>query len=176
MRNLHRINSIVPLKQRLQLYNALVIPHFSYGDVIWGGCGQVNAKRLQTTQNYAVKSMLGMRKSDSASEALSQLKLLNLTQRRQVHEAVFVHKALINKHPDNINKMYGAQLPKSNTRAAATKKLNLPNHRTSKYQQSTLFRTTRTWNSLPKSLDYDNTTQLKTKFQRYLIDKTYAKT
>ena len=174
VRNLHRVNKLVPVKQRIQLYNALVTPHFSYADVIWGGCGEVNSKRLQTTQNYAVKSMLGMRKRDSATEALTQLKLLNLKQRRKVHEAVFTHKALMNNQPGNINDVYDAQLPTSNTRAASNQKLNLPHHRTSKYQHCPLFRTISTWNSLPNTLDYNTTAQLKTQYQRHLIHATYG--
>ena len=51
IRNIHRVNRMVPIKQRVQLYNALVTPHFNYSDVIWGGCGIVNSKRLQVTQN-----------------------------------------------------------------------------------------------------------------------------
>ena len=62
--NLHRINKMIPIKQRIQLYQATVTPHFSYADVVWGGCGQVNATRLQTVQNFAARSILGMKKSD----------------------------------------------------------------------------------------------------------------
>ena len=144
IRNLHRINNIVPVKHRVQLYNALVDPHFSYCDVIWGGCGVVNAKRLQTTQNYAVKSILGKRKRDSATDALTQLKFLNLKQRRSVHEAVFSHKALNKKQPDSINRQYESLIPISNTRAASTKTLNLPRHKTAKYQHSLLYRSIKT--------------------------------
>ena len=149
------------------------MPHFSYGDVIWGGCGVVNAKRLQVTQNYAVKSILGMRKRDSATEAFKQLKFLNLTQRRQVHEVVFTSKALNNMLPDNINKVYGNQQPTSCTRASHSGKLNLPKHKTAKYQQSLLYRTINTWNALPSTLNHTTTQQLKTQYQRMLINNTH---
>jgi ribonuclease P/MRP protein subunit RPP40 len=173
IRNLHRINSIVPVKQRLQLYNALVTPHFSYGDVIWGGCGAINTKRLQVTQNYAVKSMLGMKKRDSATAALTRLRLLNLTQRRKVHEVVFTHKALTRKQPENLHNMYEAQLPTRNTRAATNNKLNVPKHTTTTYQQSPFYSTVSTWNSIPSDLQYETTLQLKTQYQRNLIKQTY---
>ena len=174
IRNLHRINNIVPVKHRVQLYNALVDPHFSYCDVIWGGCGVVNAKRLQTTQNYAVKSILGKRKRDSATDALTQLKFLNLKQRRSVHEAVFSHKALNKKQPDSINRQYESLIPISNTRAASTKTLNLPRHKTAKYQHSLLYRSIKTWNSLPHTISYDTTQQMKRQYQKHLIQTTYS--
>ena len=174
IRNLHRINSIVPMKQKIQLYNALVVPHFSYGDIVWGGCGVTNAKRLQTTQNYAAKSILGMRKYDSATEALTKLKFLNLSQRRKVHEAVFTHKALSNNQPMNINHSYQTLRPTSNTRAAHSQKLNVPKHNTAKYQQSPFYRTIITWNTLPSNLEYNTTQQLKSKYQHHLIQQTYG--
>lgn len=61
-RHLHRINHNLPTKQRIQLYMTLIEPHFSYGDVIWGGCGIVNSLKLQTVQNFAAKSITGNKK------------------------------------------------------------------------------------------------------------------
>ena len=131
-------------------------------------------KRLQTTQNYAVKSILGKRKRDSATDALTQLKFLNLKQRRSVHEAVFSHKALNKKQPDSINRQYESLIPISNTRAASTKTLNLPRHKTAKYQHSLLYRSIKTWNSLPHTISYDTTQQMKRQYQKHLIQTTYS--
>ena len=174
VRNLHRINSLIPVKQRIQLYNSLVVPHFSYGENVWGGCGATISKRLQTTQNYAVKSILGMKKYDSATEALTKLQLLNLAQRRKVHEAVFTYKAINGEQPRNICESYVQQRSTRNTRAAQANKLNLPKHTTTKYQQSPYYRTITTWNALPAHLVYSTPNQLKTAFQRHLIKETYG--
>ena len=35
IRNLHRINKLIPMKQQRILYNSLVAPHFSYADIVW---------------------------------------------------------------------------------------------------------------------------------------------
>ena len=174
IRNLHRVNQLIPIRQRVQLYNALITPHFSYCDIIWAGCGVVNSRRLQVTQNYAARSILGMRKRDSATDALKSLKLLNLAQRRNVHEAVFIHKALNEKLPANITKQYSSFKPTSNTRAAQSGKLNLPKHSTAKFQNSLLFRCIKTWNGVPDQLEYSSTKQLKTRYQRHLIMNTYG--
>ena len=55
------------MKAKLQLYDSLVASHLSYGDIVWSGCGVTNKKKLQGVQNFALKSILGMRKYDSAS-------------------------------------------------------------------------------------------------------------
>ena len=85
-RNIHRINHLLPIQQRLNLYNALISPLFNYADVVWGGCGKKESLSLQKVQNFAARSITGNKKHDSATESLKTLKLLNLEQRRQIHE------------------------------------------------------------------------------------------
>ena len=116
IRKIHRINKFLLLKLKLTLYNTLIVPIFNYADVIWGGCYKKQAKRLQVTQNFAVRSILGKSKYDSGKEALKELKLLNLEQRRVVHESVFAHKGLIGNLPKNVQNRYKLYLPKMSTR------------------------------------------------------------
>ena len=172
IRNLNRVNNLLPVKYRTQLYKSLAEPHFSYADVAWGGCGVTNAKNLQLAQNFEARSILGMKKSASAKTALRKLKFLNLQQRRTVHEAVFAHKSLLNKHPDNINSIYQQHLPTRNTRGAASERLNVPKHKTSKYEQSPLFRTIKTWNAVPAHIEKGDVRKHKTAFQQHLINRT----
>ena len=68
---------------------------------------------------YAVKSILGKRKYDSGSEALKELKLINLKKRRMVHEAVFAHKSITEKTTKTINNRYNNYKSKFNTRNSA---------------------------------------------------------
>ena len=117
----------------MKLYNALVTPHLSYADVVWNGCGTVNTRKLQTAQNFAIRTILNKNRRDSSSEALKELKYLNLQQKRQVHEGVFIQKALIKKSSKNITEDYLKYLPTSNTRFAHAGKLTLPKHRTTKH-------------------------------------------
>ena len=170
IRNLNRLNNLLPVKYRIQLYYSLVEPHFSYGDVVWGGCGVIQAKSLQLAQNFAARSILGMKKTDSATTALHKLKFLNLQQRRTVHEVVFAHKSLENKHPDNINRKYHDQLPTGNTRSAIARKLNIPKHQTAKFEQSPFYRTIKAWNSVPSYIDQGDINKHKTTYQQLLIN------
>merc|ERR1712072_630197 len=92
IRKFHRINKFLPLKLKMILYNTLIVPIFNYADIIWGGCNKTQARRLQVSQNFAARSILGKSKYDSGKEALKELKLLNLENRLVVHESVFAHK------------------------------------------------------------------------------------
>ena len=173
-RNLHRINHVLPTKQRIQLYNTLTEPHFSYADVIWGGCGALNSKKLQIVQNFAAKSITGNKKRDSATQSLSKLKFLKLDQRRTVHETVFAHKSLLNMNPENINTLYQQQRSNANTRQATKGTLILPKHRSSKYQRGPLYRTITTWNRCPvKGFGELSLVDHKRRLQQQLISSTY---
>ena len=146
IRNLYRINQLIPLKHRLLLYNSLVATHYNYADTAWAGCGIGNEKKLQTTQNFAARSILGWKKRTSATEALETLKFLPLKQKRKVHEAVYVHKALNDKLPKEICNKYRNQLSTQNLRSTTQQTLNIPAHKTQKYQQCPMFRTIKAWN------------------------------
>ena len=161
------------MKHRLNLYHAVISPQFSYADIVWGGCNQKEKLSLQRVQNFAAKSITGNRKYDSASNSLKQLQLLNLQQRRSVHETVLVQKALQNKSSENINSLYQDHLSTSNTRQAANRKLLVPSHMTSKFERSPLFRSIASWNRCPNFINTDNIKQHKKQLQNHIISQTY---
>ena len=111
VRNLQRVNMLLPFKPKILLYNSLVASHFNYADTVWAGCSTKDQNKLQRTQNLAVKSILavrscilGMKKNQSAAAALKSAKLLPLVEKRKIHEAVFIHKGLQHKLPLSICK------------------------------------------------------------------------
>ena len=168
-RNIHRINNLLPTKQRIDLYNTLISPQFNYADVVWGGCGKKESLSLQKVQNFAAKSITGKRKSDSATESLKELKFLNLKQRRTIHETVFIHKAILQQSSANINEEYQKYVPDTNTRYAKKGKFNIPVHKTTKFEKSPLYRTIISWNNLPENLPQETVKQHKNQLQKQLI-------
>ena len=172
-RNIHRINHLLPLKVRTDLYKTVISPQFSYADIVWGGCTKQDSKSLQRIQNFAVKSITGHRKYDSATYSLNKLKLLNLEKRRQIHETVFTHKALKEKNTDNINQQYKDLLSAANTRQATTRKLTVPIHKTSKFESSPLYRTIKSWNNCPPNLPFDNIKTHKNMLQTHLLNNPH---
>ena len=172
-RNLHRINHLLPLKEKINLYNGLITPQFDYADIVWVGCGKVNSQKLQIVQNFAAKSITGNKKRDSATNSLRKLKFLNLQQRRTIHEAVFANKSLVQQNPMNINTEYQQQRPTSNTRHSQHGKLNIPIHHTSKYEHSPIYRTIKAWNSCPNQHTTEKPNTLKISLQKHMIQQTY---
>ena len=175
IRNVHRINHFLPIKHRILLYNSLICPHFDYSDVVWGGCGIVNSQKLQTAQNFAVRSITGSRKRDSVSASFRKLKFLQLHQRRYLHEVVFTHKSLTFLNPSEINNTYLEQLSICDNRSSYSGKLVPPKHKTAKYSQSPFYRTVQSWNSCPPEFPTGNIKQHKKLLHKHLIKETYDK-
>ena len=172
-RNVHRVNKMLPTSARINMYNTIIVPNFDYGDVIFGGCSKKDSHRLQLVQNFAVKSITGNRKHDSATQSFKKLNFLNLEQRRKVHESVFIHKAITNNSTPNLHKEYSNYIPKANTRRFTTGKLTIPTHNTSKFKKSPLYRTIDTWNSIPSNIPKKTIRIHKTHYQKYLISQTH---
>ena len=168
IRNLHRINKIIPMKQQRILYTSLVTPHFSYADLIWNNCGTVNSQKIQQAQNFAARSMTGASKYSSATQALKKLELLPLSEKRKINEAVHVKKALAEKAPSNIQQMYRNRQSNEETRAAERGVLNYPKHRLQQYQQGPFYSSLKTWNSLPYNLRQNNLTTFKSNLQSHM--------
>jgi hypothetical protein len=173
IRNLQKINQLIPVKSRLLLYNSLVATHFNYADIVWGGCNIKNRNKLQRTQNLAVKSILGMSRKESSEDALKKSKLLTLEEKRKVHEAVFIQKGLSGKLPAAITRQYQQHLPHMQNRSADRKILVIPKHNTEKFKSSPLYRTIKTWNNTPQEIKEAGTTTFKKKYQAHLQQTIY---
>ena len=169
IRKIHRINRFLPHKLKMTLYNTLIVPIFNYADIIWGGCNKTQGKRLQITQNFAARSILGKSKYDSGKLALKELNLLNLEKRRVVHESVFAHKGLSKKLPKNIQSRYNLYLPKFSTRSRKNRKLNIPQHNLTKFKKSPIYRTITSWNKAPNDLPFGKINAHKKGFQKHLL-------
>ena len=176
VRHLHRVNKLLPMKVKLQLYDSLVASHLNYADIIWSGCSSANKQKLQCVQNFALKSILGMKKFDSATEALKTLNYLTLEEKRTIHAAVFTKKILAGKMPRNITEEYTKLQPQSNNRSVERGTLNIPAHKSTKFQNSVLYRTVTAWNETSLDIRNEETHIFKRKLQTLTTRRKYNTT
>ena len=54
---LKRIRHLIPASTLHLIYQALVKPHFDYGDIVWDNCGKTLRDKLQKLQNRAARVM-----------------------------------------------------------------------------------------------------------------------
>ena len=173
IRNLARTTHVLPLKQRRILYDALVTPHFNYCDTVWGGMSQRLNDDLQRTGNFAAKALLGMKKKDSAKDALLQLNMMPFKDKRSVHLGVLVHKLNKNIGPKELIQNYKGMIERTHshqTRMASRGDMNHIQHRSSKFEKSTIHRALNTWNSIPDNIrQIDSTGAFKRSYQAHLL-------
>ena len=156
------------MKQKRVLYDSLITPHFTYGDILWNRCGTINSNKLQQTQNYAAKSMLGVSKYSSSKEALKKLELLPLAQKRDIHTAVFVKKAIDEKLPNEIRLKYINQHRPAHLRQG---NFQIPRHRTKLYETGTYYTSIKIWNTLPHNIKESNMASFKHMLQKHKLQQ-----
>ena len=111
---------------------------------------------------------MGLKTRDSSTNALQKAKLLNLQQKRQIHESVYVHKALAGKLPHPICQQYLQQQSLKNYRSADKQILSIPKHKTEHFKNSPLYRSIKSWNRTPDSMKKVETSTFKKKLQSHL--------
>ena len=174
IRNIARSNSVLSLPSRIILTNALVIPHFNYGDIVYDGCAADARIALERNQNYAAKALLGRSKFSSATDALDELHWIPLHLRRKIHQGVFIHKALQNKSSHHATTSVANLLPKHSyhTRQKHENKFNSRHHHTTLAEKSVLYKSTHSWNSFPRSIrDIESTKTFKDRLQQFYINE-----
>ena len=171
--NLARTSSVLSLKSRRTLYDALVAPHYSYCDVVWDGMAKKCSQEVQKSGNFAARTLLGQNRRSSATQALLKLDMMPLSEKRKVHLAVLVHKMLKGEGPKKLVEDYVTLLNRGHhyhTRAATRKDLKTLTRKTSKFDGSTKQRAITLWNSIPESLrGIECTSTFKREYQRHLL-------
>ena len=99
---LGRVRKFLPLKQRLVLYNSLILPHFDYASFVWSNACSKYTEPLCRLQKRAAKIILGLPRLSSGDEALSRLRWTPLSARWQCQRAVMMFRVSRNLVPGYI--------------------------------------------------------------------------
>ena len=173
--NLARTSTILPLKSRRQLYDALVVPHLSYCDVVWDGTLVKHEKSLQRAANFGAKSLLGLKKTSSTTDALSKLQMLPLRERRKGHLGVFVHKLKSGEGSTELKETFRNRTLRNHrycTRSAERGDTTTVAHSTARSERGTIHRAFKNWNGIPLQIrELQETKPFKKSYQRYLLSK-----
>ena len=128
---LRRLSWFLPQSLLLLYVKSYILPSFDYCDVVWSGCTEAEALRLQTLFNFACRIVLRRRRDYSASAARRQLGLSTLSAKRNLHLAQTMFKCLSFQSPPSLSQLFSAPSTHYNTRSSSSSQLNLPTTRTS---------------------------------------------
>jgi hypothetical protein len=151
--SLKRVRECLPLNMRLMLIKTLILPHFSYGDVVYNDLTVELAEKLQRAQNYCLRFVFNLRRDDHISGYFQQASVLRLENSRKLHMLTLLHKILMNKVPAYMFSKFtfSSQVSNRHTRNS-TSMLIIPLHRTVMYNKSFTVTAARLWNSLPDEI------------------------
>ena len=96
---LKRVRPIIPTDVAVQIYNALILPHFDYCSPVWDGLIGCLSDKLQKLQNRAAR-VITQSPFDTSSNLLAMLKWEKLSLRRKKQKALIMYKTLNELAPD----------------------------------------------------------------------------
>ncbi len=113
----------------IQVYQALIEPHFDYCCSVWDGLGETLSSKLQTLQNRTVRVITRSSYDTNAAVLLDTLHLDNLSLRCKKIKAGLMFKTLKGDTPTYLQNLFSVRGSEHNLRNFEMK-LNLPKPRT----------------------------------------------
>ena len=111
---LKRLKHLLPMHTRKIYVLTMIIPILEYANNVWGDKNnKVLMDSIQVLQNKAAKLILDEPPRSSSSEALSMLKWLDLSSRRQIQRCLFMFDMI---HDSDESLIRGTSIHNYNTR------------------------------------------------------------
>ena len=126
---LKRVRSCITTKTAIQVYSALIQPHFDYCCAVRDGLGETLSMKIQKLQNRAVRVITRSSYETNASDLLNVLHLDNLYIRRRKLKAQLMFKILKGNLPSYLRTLFYFRNTEYDLRNNQFK-LNLPKPRT----------------------------------------------
>ena len=164
-----RIRPFISESTALQIYQALILPHFDYCSPVWDELSVTLSDKLQTLQNRAARVITRSSYDTSASILLNRLNWHNLSTRRKKLKATLMFKIIKGLSPEYLQDLFSIRSTKYNLRDSEIK-LNLLKPRANYCKRASGYSGALLWNSLPVHLRKSDSLR---SFKREL-DKFYS--
>ena len=130
------------------LYKSLVLPHLDYCDIVYCNMSNANLQKLQVLQNGACRTLLLADQWAPIVEMHNELKMLTLSQRRELHLSVDCYKHVSNKE-SSLHNLFKAKNTR-NTRSG--EQMVIPNLKTSFGRNAYSYRGPNHWHGIPSHI------------------------
>ena len=91
---LRSICRFIPIDVMITLYKAFILPHLEYRSPLFVGIGKVQSNRIDNTNYYILRTLLGHAKTVPYEQLLKTVGLLNLRDRRIRQSLILLYKCL----------------------------------------------------------------------------------
>ena len=148
---LKRIRHFISANTALQIYNALILPHFDYCSPVWDCLSSQSSDKLQKLQNRAARVITKLPFDTSSNLLLDSLKWEKLSLRRKKQKALIMYKTIHDLAPEYLQRLFSQRDAEYNLRNLEGK-LTLPKPNTNYLKRSFCYSGACLWNNLPQYL------------------------
>ena len=147
---LRRAKPFVTLEILIQIYNALIVPHFDYCAEVWGDLNKGLAEKLQRLQNRAARIISGAATYETRSaDILKSLDWHPLHIRRDLRMACMMYRCFNNQAPIYLTNLFNklSTFTTHKLRGSASN-FHIKGFKTEYGKRSITYRGAKLWNSL----------------------------
>ena len=149
---LKRVRPFIPTDVAVQIYNALILPHFDYCSPVWDGMSGCLSDKLQKLQNRAARVITQSPFDTSSNLLLAMLRWEELSLRRKKQKALIMYKTLNELAPDYLQCLFTERHVNDYNLRNLEGKLSLPKPNTNYLKRSFCYSGACLWNNLPQDL------------------------
>jgi len=151
------------------LYNAIVLPHFDYADIVYDSTCIGNKIRLQLLQTRAARLISGSDPRTKRNKMFKELGWLSLQHRCDLHKCTMVFKCRHNLAPQYLIDLFQANDVNHDHETRFGSSLRATKFRTAYYERSFTISGHRLWNNLPVHIrNIENVDTFKTALEKDL--------
>lgn len=173
-----RLKNFLPVKTKIFLVNALLVPIIDYADVCFVDLNADQLNKLDRLLNTCIRFIFGLRKFDHVSEFRAKLKWLPIRERRSVRILCLLYSILNNPvTPDYLKESftYVSDTHVRELRSSSNLLLAFPAHDTSFRGNSFTVAAVRLWNALPTEIKKTTSKDaFKHQIRSYFIKKYFS--
>ncbi len=167
------LRKLVPIDTLTLMYNAIVLPHFDYADIILDSASVTSKCKLHNLQTRAARLITGSGPRTSRNHMYKSLSWLSLQHRQDFHKCVMVYKCRNSLAQSYLENCFTSNDTKHTYNTRHSSQIRSTKTRTSYYHRSFTVSGHKLWNDLPSTIQNCTTlpTFKKTLYKFYL-DKT----
>ena len=147
---LKRVRPFISKETAIQIYNALIMPHFDYCSPVWDCLSGYLSDKLQKLQNRAARVITKSPFDTSSNHLLSTLSWERLSLRRKKQKALMMYKTMNDLAPEYLQSLFSQRHSVYNLRNSEGR-LTLSKPSTNYLKRSFSYSRAMLWNNLPKS-------------------------
>ena len=168
---MNKLRSVLPLKTLFTLYNALVLPHLDYCNLVWGGASSCHLNRLSLLQKKAIRICSNSHYLAHTPPLFKELNTVNLYDKIKLKTGLFMYSYINNLLPTIFTDYFNTVGNIHNLNTRQKHNIFLPSLRLKLRQNNSIkWKAATLWNSIDSSFKTTTTlNKFKYTFKQHIL-------